>query len=63
MSKVLGDLRTYLSGITIDSLTACDDQVVIAGFRSAACDCLGSSPCICTTKYTVSYKNTHCLRP
>ena len=54
--KVLGKLRTNLCGITIDSLTAGDDQVIIKASYSA-CQSLGGSPGICTAEYTVGNQN------
>ena len=44
-SQMLCDLRSYLSGITIDRLTSGDDQIVIQ-IAECACDCGGGSPCI-----------------
>ena len=61
--KVLGDLRANLCGITIDSLTAGDDQIVIQ-ISECSCDGLGGSPGICAAENTVSNQNTlvcaHC---
>ena len=45
--KMLGDLRTYLSGIAIDRLTAGDDQIIIK-ISQCTCDSLGCCPCIST---------------
>ena len=44
-SQVFCDLRSYLCGITIDCLTAGDDQIVIQ-IAECTCDCGGGSPCI-----------------
>ena len=54
---MLRDLWSNLCGITIDSLTACDDQIIINISQSAG-NCCRSCPCISTTEYTVCYKNT-----
>ena len=56
-SKMLSDLRTNLSCITIDSLTACDDQIIVK-LSDRTSDCCRCCPGISTTKYTVCYKNT-----
>ena len=39
-SQMLGNLRSNLCGIAIDSLTACNNQVIIQ-IADSACDCLG----------------------
>ena len=62
-SKVLGKLRAYLCGISVDCLTACDDQIVVQ-VSDSSCQCLGSCPCICSAQYSVCYKDrivcAHC---
>ena len=64
--QVLGNLWTNLCSITIDSLTACDNQIVINVTKRTG-NCCRSSPSISTTEYTVCYKDTivsthcHCL--
>jgi len=55
--QMLRNLWSYLSGITINSLTTCDDQIIINVSKST-CDRCRSSPSISTTKYTICYQNT-----
>ena len=57
-TKVLSDLGTNLSGITVDSLTTGDDQVVLK-IADSACDGGGSSPGISTAQSSVG--NQDCL--
>ena len=61
-SQMFGNLRSYLCGITIDSLTACDDQIIFQIADSSG-NCLGGCPCISAAQYSVSYENTRYLRP
>ena len=60
---MLGDLRSYLSGITVDRLTSCNDQVIV-DIAKSTCDRCGGCPCIRTTKHTVCHKDSlvsaHC---
>ena len=63
--EVFGNLRTYLCGISIDRLTACDNQIILQ-ISECAGNCCGSSPCISAAKHSVRYKDTlvgtHCHR-
>ena len=54
---MLGNLRSNLCGIAIDSLTACNNQVIIQ-IADSACDCLGGSPCISATQNSVGYQDS-----
>ena len=57
-SKMLSDLRTNLCSITIDSLTSCDDQIIL---QVAECSCkgLGGCPGISTAEYAVNKYGRH----
>ena len=59
------NLRTDLCGITIDSLTAGDDQIIFH-ILERTCNRAGSRPGIGTAKYTVRDQQciirTHCQR-
>ena len=54
---MLCDLRSNLRCISIDSLTSCDDQVIVDIPESSGDSCR-SSPGISTAEYTVSNEDT-----
>ena len=54
---MFSNLWTYLRSITVNCLTASEDQVIFHVLQST-CNCGRCCPCICTTKYTVSDQNT-----
>ena len=54
---MLRNLWSYLSGITIECLTACEDDIYLAllvYLADAGCDGGGGCAGICAAKYTVT---------
>ena len=50
---MLGDLRAYLGGVTVDGLTACDDDVPVQGSESSG-ESIGGSEGVGSGKLPVS---------
>ena len=56
-TEMLSYLRTNLSRIAIDSLTACDDQIVLE-ILNCCCNCRRCRPCISAAKRTAGEQNS-----
>ena len=53
-SQLFCYLRTYLCRVTVDCLTATDNNVILTDFADGSGKCVRRSQCVCTSESTVS---------
>lgn len=57
-TELLSDLWTYLSCITVDSLTTTEDDVIVTDLLNGLADCVTCGKCVCTAKTAIGYDVT-----